>query len=197
MGRPHPMALRERGVAFVEEGHSKREAARHFRVSPRFVNNKMILHRVDGSLEAKSHGRPCGSGKLADQHAWISQRLFENGDVRLDELCIELAGRGVSTHRSSIGRLLRGLSLSHKKAWRQVNSGVLIAKARRDPDCSGGRARVRPRICCRRRPPRGQSTFDLTIKRGGMNAIYDEMVRTKLEQQTASAVNPDRAVASA
>jgi transposase len=130
MGRPHPMALRERGVAFVEEGHSKREAARHFRVSPRFVNNMMILHRVDGSLEAKSHGRPCGSGKLADQHAWISQRLFENGDVRLDELCIELAGRGVSTHRSSIGRLLRGLSLSHKKAWRQVNSGVLIAKAR-------------------------------------------------------------------
>ena len=75
MGRPHPMALRERGVAFVEEGHSNREAARHFRVSPRFVNNMMILHRVDGSLEAKLQGRPCGSGKLADHHAWIRQRL--------------------------------------------------------------------------------------------------------------------------
>jgi hypothetical protein len=37
----------------------------------------------------------------------------------------------------------------------------------------------------------------LTIKRGGMNAIYDEMVRTKVKQQTASAANPDRAVASA
>lgn len=41
MGKPHPMELRERVVAFVEEGNSHREAARHFRVSPRFVNNMM------------------------------------------------------------------------------------------------------------------------------------------------------------
>ena len=46
MGKPHPIDLRERVVAFVEEGDSHREAARHFRVSPRFVNNTMILHRV-------------------------------------------------------------------------------------------------------------------------------------------------------
>jgi hypothetical protein len=70
-------------------------------VSPRFVNNMMTLHRVDGSLEAKSQGRPCGSGKLADDHAWIRQRLPENGDLTLDQLCIELAGRGASSHRSS------------------------------------------------------------------------------------------------
>ncbi|MGE6739017.1 hypothetical protein ACQKGC_01940, partial [Allorhizobium pseudoryzae] len=38
MGKPHPMELRERVVAFVNEGNSNREAARHFRVSPRFVN---------------------------------------------------------------------------------------------------------------------------------------------------------------
>jgi hypothetical protein len=43
------MALRERVVAFVEERQSNREAGGHFRVSPRFVNNMMILHRVDGS----------------------------------------------------------------------------------------------------------------------------------------------------
>ena len=68
MGRPHPMALRERIVAFVEEGHANREAARHFRVSPRFVNDLMILHREAGSLAAKPQGRPCGSGKLAEHH---------------------------------------------------------------------------------------------------------------------------------
>jgi hypothetical protein len=38
----------------------------------------MILQRVNGSLEAKSQGRPCGSGKLADHHASIRQRLSEN-----------------------------------------------------------------------------------------------------------------------
>lgn len=50
MGKPHPMELRERVVAFVNEGNSNREAARHVRVSPRFVNNMMILHRSSGSL---------------------------------------------------------------------------------------------------------------------------------------------------
>ena len=68
MGRPHPMALRERVVTFVEEGHSNRETSRHFRVSPRFVNDLMILHRETGLLVAKQQGRPCGTGKLADHH---------------------------------------------------------------------------------------------------------------------------------
>ena len=43
MGKPLPMALRERVAAFVDEGHGDREAARHFRVSPRFVNELMKL----------------------------------------------------------------------------------------------------------------------------------------------------------
>ncbi|UIK08201.1 hypothetical protein [Neorhizobium galegae] len=43
MGKPHPIELRARVVAFVEKGNSNREAAQHFRVSPRFVNNMMIL----------------------------------------------------------------------------------------------------------------------------------------------------------
>ena len=50
MGKPLPMALRERVAAFVEEGHGHREAARRFRVSPRFVNELMKLRRETGSL---------------------------------------------------------------------------------------------------------------------------------------------------
>ena len=115
MGRPHPMALRERVVAFVEEGHSNREAARHFRVSPRFVNNMMILRRQAGSLQAKPQGRPGGGGKLGDHHAWLRQRIAQCGELTLDELCVELAKRGVTVHRSSVGRLLHRLGLSHKK----------------------------------------------------------------------------------
>jgi len=115
MGKPHPMALRERVVAFVEEGHSNRAAASHFRVSPRFVNNMMILQRRTGSLAAKPQGRGFGGGKLADHHDWVRRRLSENGDLTLDELCVELAERGVQVHRSSVGRLLHRLGLSHKK----------------------------------------------------------------------------------
>ena len=64
IGKPHPIELRERVVAFVNEGHSNREAAGHFRVSPRFVNNMMILHRSFGSLIAARQGHPPGGVKL-------------------------------------------------------------------------------------------------------------------------------------
>ena len=120
MGKPHPIALRSRVVAFVEEGHGHREAARHFRVSPRFVNNLIKLKAETGSLEPRRQGR-IGGGKLAAHAGFVRGRLEESGDLTLDELCIELAGRGVMVHRSNVGRLLRRLGLSHKKnsaGWR-------------------------------------------------------------------------------
>jgi transposase len=114
MGKPHPLALRERVVAFVEEGHSHRAAATHFRVSPRFVNDMVILKRETGSLAPKRQGNP-GVGKLSGQHEWLRSRMAENGDLTLDEPTVELASRGVRVHRSAVGRLLRRLGLSHKK----------------------------------------------------------------------------------
>jgi transposase len=115
MGKPHPMELRSRVVEFVEEGHSNREASRHFRVSPRFVNNLMKLKAETGSLAARRQGHGVGLGKLAGHTEFVRRRVNENGDLTLDELCVELAGRGVSVHRSSVGRLLHRLGLSPKK----------------------------------------------------------------------------------
>ncbi|MCV9967049.1 winged helix-turn-helix domain-containing protein [Pararhizobium sp. BT-229] len=45
----------------------------------------------------------------------IRERLARNGELTLDELCVDFAGRGVIVHRSSVGRLLHRLGLSHKK----------------------------------------------------------------------------------
>jgi transposase len=114
MGKPHPIELRERVVAFVEQGHTRRHAAEHFCVSPRFVNNMMILKQDTGMLRPKPQGRP-GGGKLYAHHQWIRQRLADDGDLTLDELCVELGQRNVRVHRSSVGRLLHRLGLSHKK----------------------------------------------------------------------------------
>ena len=50
MGKAHPMELRSRVVAFVEQGHDHREAAWHFRVSPCFVNDMVILKRASRGL---------------------------------------------------------------------------------------------------------------------------------------------------
>ena len=117
MGKPHPIELRERVVAFVEAGHTHRSAADHFRVSPRFVNNMVILKRQTGSLESKRQGH-LGGGKLQEHHAWVCQRIEEEGDLTLDELRVELEARGVSVHRASVGKLLHRLGLSHKKKSR-------------------------------------------------------------------------------
>ena len=114
MGKPHPIELRERVVAFVEVGHTHRSAASQFQVSPRFVNDMIILKRETGLLEAKKQGRGSG-GKLQNQHEWLRQRLAGNGERTVDELCVELEGRDVSVHRASVGRLLHRLGLSHKK----------------------------------------------------------------------------------
>lgn len=115
MGKPYPIELRSRVVAFVEEGHSNREASRHFRVSPRFVNTLMTLKAETGSIAARRQGHGPGRGKLADHAAFVGERIAANGDLTLDELCVELGGRGVSVHRSIVGRLLHRLGLTPKK----------------------------------------------------------------------------------
>jgi len=71
MGKPHPLELRERVVAYVDEGHSHRAAARHFRVSPRFVNNLIILRRETGTLEAKKQGHHGNWSKLNPFETWV------------------------------------------------------------------------------------------------------------------------------
>ena len=84
MGRSHPShpsALRERVVAFVEEGHGHREAARHFRVSPRFVNNLVILKRETGSLSPRRQGH-VGGGKRSAHHDWVRDRMTRDGERR-------------------------------------------------------------------------------------------------------------------
>ncbi len=58
------MALRERVVAFVGDGHSHRAAAAHFRVSVKFVNDMVILKREAGSPMPRTQGNGGGHGKL-------------------------------------------------------------------------------------------------------------------------------------
>ena len=110
------MELRERVAAFVDEGHRHREAARHFRVSPRFVNDLIKLRRETGSLDPRPQGNGGGHGKLAGVTGWIKARVAEKGEITLDELAVELAEtHGIDVHRGTVWRVLRSLGLTHKK----------------------------------------------------------------------------------
>ena len=103
-------------------GPSAMANARHFRVSPRFVNDMVILKRDSGGLLPKAQGNHA-EGKLAPYAIWLRDRLAQKGDLTLDEIVVEMASvHGVSVHRGSVGKWLHRLGLSHKKnAARQRN----------------------------------------------------------------------------
>lgn len=81
MGKPHRIDLRERVVAFVEEGNTHRSAAGHFRVSIKFVNDMVRLKHETGSLEPKSQGNR-GWSKLGTYDDWARQRMARQGGLR-------------------------------------------------------------------------------------------------------------------
>lgn len=115
MGKPHPLALRERVVAFVGEGNTHRSAATHFRVSIKFVNDMVRLKRITGSLAPKPQGNG-GWSKLGAFDDWARERLANQGDLTLDDLVRELCDQhGMRVARSSVGYWLHRLGLSHKK----------------------------------------------------------------------------------
>ena len=110
------MALRERAVALVDDGHTHRAAARRLRVSIKFVNDMVRLRRETGALAPKRQGNP-GRGKLTGVADWVRECMSARPDLTLDELTTELEARhGLRVHRSSVGRLLHRLGLSHKKS---------------------------------------------------------------------------------
>ena len=104
MGKPLPIELRERVVAFVEEGHLHRSAAEQFRVSVKLVNDMVILKRTTGALLPKAQGNGGGHGKLAGVADWIARRITEKRGLTLDELVVELRdGPGVEVTASRSG----------------------------------------------------------------------------------------------
>jgi transposase len=98
--------LRERVVAFVEAGHSRRAAAAHFRVSPSFVINLLKAYRVTSRLAPKPRGGR-RHAKLDPHRAFLLGRIAERDDITMPELASELeAAAGAKADPSSISRWL-------------------------------------------------------------------------------------------
>ena len=74
MGHCYSMDLRSRVVAFVEAGHSRRAAARHFGVSDSFAIKLMRRVACFGSPASARQGRAPGYGRL-EPHAGVNGGL--------------------------------------------------------------------------------------------------------------------------
>ena len=90
MPRPYSLDLRERVFRYVDEGHSRRAAAAHFRVSVSFVVYLTKAFGIRGSLAPKpSGGRR--HAKLEPHRAFLLEKVAEKADITMPELAAELA----------------------------------------------------------------------------------------------------------
>jgi len=106
MPKAYSVDLRERVVGFVEEGHSRRAAAAHFKVSVSFVVNLVRAFRTRGTLEP----RPSGGrrhAKLEPHRSFLLAQVVEKADITMPELAAELAAAtGEKADPASLSRWL-------------------------------------------------------------------------------------------
>ena len=81
MGRSYSLDLRVRVAAFVEAGHSRRAAARHFGVSDSFAIKLLRRQARSGSPAPARQGRPPGRGKLAPYEAFLIRCVEARPDI--------------------------------------------------------------------------------------------------------------------
>ena len=114
---PHPLSkdLRERVVGFVSEGHSRREAARHFKTAAATAVRLVRQWKETGSLDPKPRGG-FRHGKLPPHRAFILAAVEAHGDITMPELvAVLLEEKGVSVAPATLSRFLIACGLSFKK----------------------------------------------------------------------------------
>src|SRR5215212_811446 len=107
MTQSYSLDLRVRVIAFVEGGHSRRAAARHFGVSDSFAIK--LLHRQTrlGSPAPARQGRPRGTGKLAPYEEFLIRTVEAKPDITMPELAARLLEKhGVTVAPATLSRLL-------------------------------------------------------------------------------------------
>ena len=106
MPKPYSLDLRERVVRYVDEGHSRRAAAAHLRVSVSFVVNLVKAFRVWGSLAPKpSGGRR--HAKLEPHRAFLLEKVAEKADITMP------AGGRIGRRNLPEGRSRLAFALAH------------------------------------------------------------------------------------
>ena len=116
MGKSYSRDLRERIVAHVTMGGSRRSAARQFAVSESCAVKLLARVELTGSLDPARQGRPPGDGKLAAHRAFLIAQVQAQPDITMPELAARLfKARQVTVDPASLSRFLRAAGNSFKK----------------------------------------------------------------------------------
>ena len=113
MGKPYSIDLRERVQAEIENGQSRRAAARRYDVSASFAVKLAERVSLTGSAEPALQGRPPGGGKLAPHLAALIGWVEAEPDITMPERAAKLeAEKDVTAHPASLSRALLKAGLS-------------------------------------------------------------------------------------
>src|ERR671910_1059367 len=116
---------RVRVAAFVEAGHSRRAAARPFKVSDSFAIKRMQRQRPCGSPAPARQGRPRGTGQLACYEGFLIRTVEARPDITMPERAARrLDEQGVSAAPAPLSRLLcrRGFTYTKSPDGRGVRT---------------------------------------------------------------------------
>lgn len=114
---PHPLSndLRRRLVEYVEEGHSRREAAARLMTAPSSAVNVVRLWKETGSVDPRPRGG-FRHGKLKPHRTFILGIVGKRPDITMPELAAELlAAKDVKIDPSNLSKFLIAQGLSFKK----------------------------------------------------------------------------------
>ena len=122
MTKAYSEDLRERVIAAVEAGATRRAAAAQFKVSVSSAIRWVARWQADWSIAAKPRG---GSiSPLEDHAAVLAGLVAEQPDLTLDEFCAVLQQRKIATSRVSVWRFFGRHGLSFKKNPARQRAGA-------------------------------------------------------------------------
>jgi transposase len=113
MPNPYSTELRERVIARVESGASRREAADHFEISASASVKWLQRWRDTGSAMAKSRG---GSTSRLEKHAkWLLALIAKQPDLTLDEAFAAMRKQRIPGSRTALWRFFVRHKITFKK----------------------------------------------------------------------------------
>lgn len=115
MAKGYSTDLRDRAVALVEAGESRREAARLLDLAPSTAIRWMDRWEQTGSVAAKAGTGHCRS-PLEPHDQWLLDLVTAEPDLTLDEIATRLASvKRVQSGRTSIWRFFERHNITFKK----------------------------------------------------------------------------------
>ena len=124
MAEPLSIHLRERVVAAIEGGMSRRQAAAHFRVGVSSAIRWMARAQNTGDVRPKPMGGDHRSAPIEAQAQFLLSMREERSDATLREYQAALAERGLTIGVSSVSRFFARHGITLKKRPRMRPSRI-------------------------------------------------------------------------